>query len=198
MPLDVDRLTGSTTWVLAGAVGQPPEIRPWLLMLWAVAWKQIPVATLPDDDDVVAALIGMPAAGFAVHKSVLLRGWKRHADGRLYHGYLTTVVVGMIRERDRFRERQRKHRETPPLQLADSPNVTRDAPVTHRASQADVNVKGVANTNSAGPLVDNSPNGATSWAQHWKAQGKALGMEAYPGEAEGDYCRRVARRVKGE
>jgi len=37
---------------------------------------------------------------------------------------------------------------------------------------------------------------ALTWAEHWKAQGKAFGIEAKQGEASGDDCRRVQEFAK--
>ncbi len=53
---------------------------------------------------------------------------------------------------------------------------------------------------SAETPVDNfvHPKPAVSWAQFWKAQGEALGINPLPGESEGDYCRRVQRISKGD
>lgn len=36
----------------------------------------------------------------------------------------------------------------------------------------------------------------TTWTEHWKAKGKAFGIEAKPGESDGDYCRRVQAFAK--
>src|SRR5207245_1401440 len=91
--IDNERIEQSITWKIAAA-----ELRPWLLMLWREAWRQIPAGTLPDDEETIAAIIGMPAAHFAVHKKTLMRGWKRHADGRLYHETITAMVLHMLHE----------------------------------------------------------------------------------------------------
>jgi len=97
--LDHERINQSDTWALA-----PPEMRPWLLMLWHVAWQQVPAGSMSSDDDVIAAKIGMDRRQFAAHRDILLRGWTRYADGRLYHPVITEQVL-------KYQEHNRKERE---------------------------------------------------------------------------------------
>lgn len=129
---DYQRVTQSSTWKLANPT---PEVRPWLLMLWFEAWQQRPVASLPDDDEEIAAIIGMPMSLFALHRKILMRGWTRHDDGRLYHKILTDLALTMVRERKAYITRQNRHRQ--PVEL---PAVTRDNTVTPPVSHADVDV----------------------------------------------------------
>lgn len=192
MRLDMARVEQSTTYILASKPECPPELRAWLLFLWAKAWQQIPMASLPDADELVAAIVGMPTSYFALHKNTLMRGWKRYADGRLYHDYLTGLVLATLRERARYKRHREQEQPAQPIENTRS-NVAALLP-----QRAEVDVKGVANTNSAAAPVHNSTNVAPTWAQHWTAQGKALGIEAHPGESEGDYCRRIIATVKGE
>lgn len=95
--LDPDRLLASDTWAIASA-----EARPWLLRLWFESWLSIPCGSLPNDDAVIAARIGMPLDRFRDHRSILLRGWREHADGLLYHPVLTEMVLGMAAQRAEF------------------------------------------------------------------------------------------------
>ena len=67
--LDLQRVMQSDTWALASPVEQA-----WLLKLWAVAWQQHPCGTLPSDDRLIAARLGMPLADFLASKEVLTRG----------------------------------------------------------------------------------------------------------------------------
>lgn len=64
--LDHERIRQSDTWALATA-----ELRPWLLMLWMVAWEQTPCGSLPDSDELIAARIGMSSKAFDKHRAVL-------------------------------------------------------------------------------------------------------------------------------
>lgn len=90
----MERARQSDTWAIAS-----PEARPWLLMLWATAWEQTPCGSLPNDDDLIAARIGMPAKLFAKHRAVLLRKWWAADDGRLYHAVLVQRVAEMMKTR---------------------------------------------------------------------------------------------------
>lgn len=113
LELDYERIESSDTWKLALRRG----LQPYLLMLWHEAWKQSPVATLPNDDDVLAAIIGMEPEQFAAAKPILMRNWSLAEDGRLYHETLTEMVLRLWKQRTvgayrRFREAViRKHGE---------------------------------------------------------------------------------------
>lgn len=100
--LDLERIVDSDTWALAA-----PELRPWLLMLWAMSWRSTPTGTLPDDDRLIAARIGMPISMLQTHRETLMRGWIRHSDGRLYHDTISETVVEMLaaKYRDALRKR---------------------------------------------------------------------------------------------
>jgi hypothetical protein len=100
--LDHERIRQSDTWALA-----PAEVRPWLLMLWMVAWEQTPCGSLPDDDALIAARIGMTPKAFAKAKPALLRRWWMADDGRLYHDVIVLRVLQMNDKR--AKEAARKH-----------------------------------------------------------------------------------------
>lgn len=113
--LDYERIRQSDTWALA-----TPDARPWLLMLWMVAWEQTPCGSLPNDDELIAARIGMPPESFSPIRKSLMRGWEKGSDGRLYHKVITELVLEMIetknKERDRkaaYRQRQGSPRDVP-------------------------------------------------------------------------------------
>lgn len=103
--LDHERIRQSDTWALAA-----PEIRPWLLMLWMTAWEQTPCGSLPQDDELIAARIGMSLDQFLAAKPRLLRGWWLADDGRLYHDTLTERVLEMVERRDGERNRKAEYR----------------------------------------------------------------------------------------
>ncbi len=82
MPLDVQRVRDSD---LACA---DPEVFRAAVLSWCAAWHQVPAGSLPDDDTLLARLLGFGrdvAAWAAVRAAGGLRGWERHSDGRLYH-----------------------------------------------------------------------------------------------------------------
>jgi hypothetical protein len=135
--LDYEQIEQSDTWALAG-----PEARPWLLMLWMMAWKQVPCGTLPNEPAVIAAMIGMPAKAWARHGAVLLRGWWLADNGRLYHATLARRVEEMMSRRKsdadrKARERARKEAEA----LVNQPGVTPESrgttPGLHPESSTD-------------------------------------------------------------
>lgn len=104
--LDVQRIKQSDTWTLA-----PADMRPWLLMLWVEAWQSVPCGSMPATDELIAARIGMDARLFAANRDVLLRGWRLHSDGRLYHTVITERVLAMLSKRRATAERVGKWRE---------------------------------------------------------------------------------------
>lgn len=104
--LDMEQIRASDTWALARA-----EQRPWLLMLWASSWEQIPCGSFADDDEIIAARIGMDPEQFKMWRKVLLRNWVRHTDGRLYHSEITKLVQEMIAFRRKQSERKQAFRE---------------------------------------------------------------------------------------
>jgi hypothetical protein len=115
--LDHERIRQSDTWALSS-----PELRPWLLMLWMVAWEQTPCGSLPSEDALIAARIGMPAKQWAKSRDILLRGWDVADDGRRYHATVTERVRAMLAKRDKDAKRAAKSR-------AESAPVTRDTAV---------------------------------------------------------------------
>lgn len=79
-------------------------------MLWMVAWQQVPCGSMPADEDVIAAKLGMPAKLFTKHKKVLMRGWWLADDGRLYHDTITARVTDMLNRKEGERKRKAEYR----------------------------------------------------------------------------------------
>jgi len=125
--LDQERIRQSDTWALT-----PADLRPWLLMLWMTAWEQTPCGSLPADDALIAARIGMAPRLFSKHRGVLLRAWWLAEDGRLYHDTLTERVQEMMERRRKESDRKALARAktgaiVPPTRAA----VPRDNDGTH-------------------------------------------------------------------
>lgn len=116
--LDLERVQQSDTWALA-----EPEARPWLLMLWCTAWQQAPCGSLPSDERILCARIGIPSKLWAKHRDVLLRGWEAHDDGRLYHAVITAQVVGMLTKKAEERQRKADYRARMDAERRGSPEV---------------------------------------------------------------------------
>jgi hypothetical protein len=104
--LDMPRIEQSDTWVLA-----PRDVRPWLLLLWARAWQQAPVGSMPADDALIAARLDMDARTFTANREFLLRGWRLYSDGRLYHPVIVDLAQRMLAQRRHGRERIARWRE---------------------------------------------------------------------------------------
>ncbi|MFJ3057168.1 hypothetical protein [Herbaspirillum sp. NPDC087042] len=134
LELDCDRLFQSDTWALAN-----PQQRPILLMLLAIAWTQKPCGSLPGEDLLISARLGQSLSEFQEHSPVLLRGWIKATDGRLYHPVMTDLVLGMIdrklgatqrKQAQRVRERTALGQAADIISNGTHANVTRDIRVT--------------------------------------------------------------------
>jgi len=82
MPLDVVRLRDSEIAAMSSA-----EAFRAAVLLWCAAWHEVPAASLPNDDAVLArrAGYGREVARFRRVKVAALRGFVECSDGRLYH-----------------------------------------------------------------------------------------------------------------
>lgn len=136
--IDMELAHQSDTWALA-----TPALRPWLLMLWVTAWDQTPCGSLPNDDELIAARLGMPLDQFQAAKGILLRRWWLADDGRLYHDVLVARVLEMAGRRVKDAARMKAWRDarkaisaskSQPGASTDQqspPDVTRDTGVTN-------------------------------------------------------------------
>ena len=79
MPLDIVRLFDSDLYALSNGA----EFKA-AFSLWGKSFLQVPAASLPDDDRVLAHLSGAGVAWKKL-KPMALRGWIKCSDGRLYH-----------------------------------------------------------------------------------------------------------------
>lgn len=91
MPLEVQRLRDSDLAAL-----ESPTACWSAVLLWCASWHQVPSASLPNDDRVLAQLAGFGrvVAEWKKVREGALRGWIECSDGRLYH----PVVAGKARE----------------------------------------------------------------------------------------------------
>lgn len=91
MPLYGDRLLGSETWITASAEGKVAAVRLW----WRAYAKEVPAASLPDDDKLLAdyAGYGNSHRTWARLRSQALRGFVKCSDGRLYHRVLAPLAI---------------------------------------------------------------------------------------------------------
>lgn len=107
MPLDVRRLLTSETWLEAA---DEPKVGHAAMCLWCEAWHQVPAASLPDNDKVLARLAMCSPDEWARVKGRVLRSWVKCSDGRLYH----PVVAEKARESwgRKLAQRQRTQKAT--------------------------------------------------------------------------------------
>ncbi|WP_082823553.1 MULTISPECIES: DUF1376 domain-containing protein [unclassified Rhodanobacter] len=78
MPVDVQRLLTSETWVLGNG-----DERAAAMTLWLVSWHQVPAGSLPDNDRMLSHL--SQAKSWTKIKAHVMRGWLLADDGRYYH-----------------------------------------------------------------------------------------------------------------
>lgn len=102
MPLDAARLLDSDLFALATG----DEFKA-ALALWCKSWLQIPAASLPDDDRVLAHLSGAGAKWRKV-KEMALRGFVKCDDGRLYHRTVAEKANEAWAKKQSYRERSKK------------------------------------------------------------------------------------------
>lgn len=171
--LDIERMHQSDTWVIADA-----RQRPLLLMLWVASWTQVPCGTLPADDALIAARIGLPLPEFKASKDVLMRGWWKASNGRLYHPVITEQVIGVMERKAKGAARQKEWRERHAGGKPDG-----DGEVTRYSTATDDAVMG----NST---VSNSPTTTTTATTTEEQERKHLpGAEApsFPQRAHADH-----------
>jgi hypothetical protein len=100
MQLDTGRLLDSDLFALSTG----DEFKA-AIALWCKAWQQIPAASLPDDDRVLAHLSGA-GTRWKKLKPVALRGFVLCNDGRLYHPVIAEKANEAWSRRTDWQERQ--------------------------------------------------------------------------------------------
>lgn len=133
MPLLGDRLFGSATWIAASAEAKVAALRLW----WRAYAHEVPAASLPDDDALLADYAGYGVAVKAWRKlrEQALRGWVKCSDGRLYHPVVSELVREAWEQRKRAREKQARYRNRNRPHAGD---VTVTQPSCNGASAGDV------------------------------------------------------------
>ena len=116
MPLEVVRLRDSDLAALASDGAFRAAV-----ILWCAAWHQIPAASLPDDDRMLARLAGFGRdidAWLAV-KDEAMRNFVKCDDGRLYHTTIAQKALEAWEAKQRQRERTEAARQAKLLQKQD-------------------------------------------------------------------------------
>lgn len=90
MPLEVGRLRDSDIASVAD-----PEVFRCAVILWCAAYHQVPAGSLPDDDGTLARMAGLgrDLRTWKRLRTGVLRGFRRFADGRLYHRVVCEKVI---------------------------------------------------------------------------------------------------------
>jgi uncharacterized protein YdaU (DUF1376 family) len=82
MPLDVRTLLSSSLWIKAK---KDPRVAHAAVSLWCESWHQVPAASLPDDDKVLADLARCDEKEWKRIRERALAHFVKCSDGRLYH-----------------------------------------------------------------------------------------------------------------
>lgn len=106
MPLDVQRLRDSDL-----AITTTGEEFKAAVLLWCSSWSQVPAASLPDDDRLLAALCRTDARAWRRVRVAALRGWVKCKDGRLYHPVVAEKAREAWKERGEYRAKREKDRD---------------------------------------------------------------------------------------
>jgi hypothetical protein len=136
MPLDVVRLRDSDLAALASG----DEFRA-AVLLWCAAWHQVPAASLPGDERLLARYSGAGARWGKV-RAMALRGFVKCADGRLYHVVIAEKALESWDRKQAQRDRTRKATEARNEQRNEQRYVERDGQRNDERNGVQGTVKG--------------------------------------------------------
>lgn len=115
MTLDVRRLLKSETWMEAA---DDPRLGHALMTLWAESWHQLPAASVPNNDRLLARLAMCTPDEWDRIRDRALSGWVLCDDGRYYHPVVAEKAADAYERKGEFRqaltnksERQKRWRE---------------------------------------------------------------------------------------
>ncbi|HVY86227.1 MAG TPA: DUF1376 domain-containing protein [Caulobacterales bacterium] len=89
MPLEIERLQKSKQWLIAK---RRPEIGFYAMNLWARSWREVPAASLEDDDEILIDAAMCAPERWAEVRADVMRGWVKCSDGRLYHRIVADIA----------------------------------------------------------------------------------------------------------
>lgn len=160
LELDYEQVEQSDTWAMASEV---PMAQHALLMMWMVAWTQVPCGSFPNDVSIIRAKCRVPLKLWADLEPILMRGWVAADDGRLYHPTLTARVMQMMAKRRSDADKQATRRSriagddqpSPPKHPRKSPGsrryVTGDKPVSQQEVTGELDTGTGTRSNTALP-----------------------------------------------
>lgn len=103
LPVETDRLMNSDLWALS-----TPEEFKVAFRMWMKAWQQVPAASLPDDDRILAELSGRDLRAWKRLRPMALRGFLLATDGRLYHLVIAEKALEAWKHRLKQRDKAGK------------------------------------------------------------------------------------------
>ncbi|CAN0620503.1 conserved protein of unknown function [Burkholderia multivorans] len=115
MSLDVQRVIDSDLFGMS--TGDEFKVA---FRLWAKSWHQVPAASLPNDERMLAHLAGLSEAPTKWKKvrAMALRGWILCSDNRLYHPVIAEKAIEAMQRADDYADRaeneqsrQQRHRD---------------------------------------------------------------------------------------
>jgi hypothetical protein len=121
VPLFGDRLFKSAGWIEASDAARCAALR----LCWHAYAHEVPAASLPDNERVLAQHAGVTPTVFRRLRPQALRGWIKCDDGRLYHEFLAEIALDAWKRRIGHRVRTLKWREKKESVTVTSPS--RDA-----------------------------------------------------------------------
>lgn len=94
MPLEVSRVQGSDLTALSTG----DEFKA-AVLLWCASWNQVPAASLPDEDRILARMTGYGLSEWKALRDMALKGWIKCSDGRLYHPLIADLATKAFAKR---------------------------------------------------------------------------------------------------
>lgn len=188
LPLDVVRLMESNLFALS--TGEEFKAA---VALWCRAWNQVPAASVPDDDRILAHLSGAGARWKKV-RAMALHGWVKCSDGRLYHPVVAEKAIEAWALRVRQRERSlRGNAKRWGSQDDGARDATRDAGRDPHTPSPAASPRGSQGTGTekevrVPPFIPPSPPDAPPSASP-KTRGFRLPENWQPNEELADFCR---------
>ena len=137
MPLDVVRLMDSDIYALSSG----DEFKA-ALSLWCRSWLQVPAASLPNDDRILAHLSGA-GPRWKRMKGMALHGWTLCSDNRWYHPVVSEKALDAWKHRVAQRERaQRRWQASGNATASPTAHASAHATASATAMQGTGTVKG--------------------------------------------------------
>jgi hypothetical protein len=155
LPLDVLRLRDSDL-----ACVEDAEVFRCAVLSWCVSWHQVPAASLPDEDALLARLLGFgrDVKGWKrVRAAGGMRGWQLCDDGRLYHPVVAELAQRARTEAARRAREEARQRQSQPLSQTKQISVTE--PVTASKGQGQGQGQGQGDSLSLLPPVGDGDPG---------------------------------------